>query len=414
MDRIDLPMRAFASGFYRNLKAMYDYLGVEYLPLSFLFSFSIAPSHNLTAPCPTRPPVYFIHSSNSHRIPPLKPEGITVFGYVVQLVYLLLCYAWYTICCFLVPPRTHSKRGTSETFGQYLTRIRLPRHFADYYLLPLMSAVTTCPHDTLLQFPACDLIEYKKKTHGAEHYTVSNGVHSVQEKLSKGIRMRLSARVLAVKPQNTRIKVFWERSGGSAKADHIEDSFDQVILAVPPDVVGKIFEPLSYEMSRIPTTTVETVAHNVPNKAGGGFLEGAAKDCHLPKRFDTGPAQMVHLRTSVDGAHRTESAHDQPSGVTITTCPLTTVPSCEVIRSVKFTRVLRTPESRDIVNSIFGKHQASSRTWRHGSGWRNGDGGVWLAGGWCWDGLVLLEGCEVSAMRIAHAFGVDVPWRVAK
>jgi Flavin containing amine oxidoreductase len=407
-------MRAFASGFYCNLKAMYDYLGVEYLAQSFLFSFSVAPSHNVTAPQPTRHPAYFIHSSNNHRIPPLKPEGTTVFEYVVQLVYLLLCYAWYTICCFLVPPRTHGKRGTSETFGQYLMRIRLPRHFTDYYLLPLMSAVTTCPHDTLLQFPACDLTEYKKQTYRAEHYTVSNGVHGVQEKLSKGIRTRLSTRVLAVKPQDIRIKVYWKLSGDCAKADPFEDSFDRVILAVPPDVVAKIFAPLSYEMSGIPTTPVESVAHHVPSKAGGVFLEAIAKGSHSRRRFDTGPAQMIHLRTSVDGAHRTESAHEQPSGVTVTNCPLTTVPSSESIRSVKFTRVLRTPESREIVNSIFGEHLASSWTRRHGSGWRNGDGGVWLAGGWCWDGLVLLEGCEVSAMRIADAFGVDVPWRVAK
>ena len=162
-DQVDLPMRAFAGGFYRNLKAMYDYLGVEYVALSFLFSFSVGPSHKLNSDLGLlKPGAYFIHSSNSHRIPPLKPEGIKIFEYGVQLVYLLLCYAWYTLCCFLVPPGTHGKRETSETFGQYLARIRLPQHFADYYLLPLMSAVTTCPHSTLLQFPACDLTEYKK------------------------------------------------------------------------------------------------------------------------------------------------------------------------------------------------------------------------------------------------------------
>ena len=35
---------------------------------------------------------------------------------------------------------------------------------------------------------------------------------------------------------------------------------------------------------------------------------------------------------------------------------------------------------------------------------------MYLAGGWCWDGMVLLEGCIVSAMRIARDLGVDVPW----
>jgi hypothetical protein len=43
--------------------------------------------------------------------------------------------------------------------------------------------------------------------------------------------------------------------------------------------------------------------------------------------------------------------------------------------------------------------------------WRSGDDNVYLVGGWCWDGMVLLEGCVVSAMRVADALGVEVPWR---
>ena len=42
--------------------------------------------------------------------------------------------------------------------------------------------------------------------------------------------------------------------------------------------------------------------------------------------------------------------------------------------------------------------------------WRNGDGNVWLVGAWCWDGMVLLEGCVVSAMRVTRDLGVEVPW----
>ena len=42
--------------------------------------------------------------------------------------------------------------------------------------------------------------------------------------------------------------------------------------------------------------------------------------------------------------------------------------------------------------------------------WVNGQDNVWLAGAWCWDGMVLLEGCVVSAMRIASDFGVAIPW----
>ena len=113
--------------------------------------------------------------------------------------------------------------------------------------------------------------------------------------------------------------------------------------------------------------------------------------------------------------HRTESAHEQPSGVTVTTCPLTTVPSSEVIsfsqiyksnadsgeQGKSSTRYLgNTRPARGLGDMILGGGMATEEC-----GW---------AGGWCWDGLVLLEGCEVSAMRIARAFGVNVPWEVAK
>jgi hypothetical protein len=44
------------------------------------------------------------------------------------------------------------------------------------------------------------------------------------------------------------------------------------------------------------------------------------------------------------------------------------------------------------------------------AGWVNGQDNIWISGAWCWDGLVLLEGCIVSAMRVALDFGVAIPW----
>jgi len=396
-ERVDLPMRAFAGGFYGNLRAMYDYLGVEYTPQPFLFSFSEA-----------RNPAYFIHSSNNHQFPPLRPKGVSIFRYSGQLAYLLLCYTWWTICCFMVPPHSHQKRGTSETLAQYIKRIRLPPNFAHYYLLPLLSSVTTCPHDTLLQFPACDLTNYKKWTHGAEHYTVTNGVHGVQEKLSRGLTTRLQARVTAVAPKNGCVTIYWKNSRDPANVEVSEEVFDRVILAVAPDIVGKTFPALSQHMSSIPTIRVVSVVHNKPSTETSEQFNEVALQTHL----SSSPAQLIHLHTSINknGTYSTESAHEQPSGVIITTCPSSSIPSNEVIHAVNFTRVLRTPESRHVVNSLFDMHAKQSWT-EKSSRWINGDGGIYLAGGWCWDGLVLLEGCLVSAMRIADAFRVEVPWR---
>jgi hypothetical protein len=42
--------------------------------------------------------------------------------------------------------------------------------------------------------------------------------------------------------------------------------------------------------------------------------------------------------------------------------------------------------------------------------WVNGQDNIWISGAWCWDGMVLLEGCIVSAMKVAQDFGVAIPW----
>jgi hypothetical protein len=63
------------------------------------------------------------------------------------------------------------------------------------------------------------------------------------------------------------------------------------------------------------------------------------------------------------------------------------------------------------VNAIFGDTQNFGSDEKSVPLWRNGDDNVYLVGGWRWDGMVLLEGCVVSAMRIADALGIDVPWR---
>jgi hypothetical protein len=119
--------------------------------------------------------------------------------------------------------------------------------------------------------------------------------------------------------------------------------------------------------------------------------------------FSTYLSLCIHLWSAVH--------HVQPCGVVVTTCPFSFLDPRSVNHRARFTRVLRSPESQRIVNAIFGAESRSCIDEKSVPLWRNGDDNVWLAGGWCWDGMVLLEGCVVSAMRVADAFDVEVPWR---
>ena len=262
----------------------------------------------------------------------------------------------------------------------------------------MLSAVATCSHAELLQFPASNVTEYKRKTTGKNHYAVSEGVGSVQKKLVKGIQTEFSAHVTSVQPQeNGRVRVHWRHDELASSTD----IFDYVILAVPPNVVGKIFEPLKGPMARIPTVKVKTVVHSDDSTIRGTL-------CSLGRQ--SGRMQSLILHTSDS---RTEAINVQSSGVLITTNPFTPIATGLVMQTSSFTRVLRTIESQGVVDEIIGESTekySDEPEHEKPSKWRNGDGGVFLCGGWMWDGLVLLEGCAVSAVEIASALGVKAPW----
>jgi hypothetical protein len=224
--------------------------------------------------------------------------------------------------------------------------------------------------------------------------------------LGYGLEARFSAMVtkVIVLPDG-RAKVIWKTSDDGIH----EEIFDKVILAVAPDIVGRIFQPLEKAMAQIPTTMVESIVQ------GHGMKHVTSDDA--ASRLDstgTRPTETIHLYTSATLA-RTESIHAHMSGVMVTTCPFSDVSSAQdVLTSVEFLRVLRTPKSRQVVNDIFGENHTTSFLDEKQSSWKNGDNNIWLVGGWCWDGMVLLEGCIVSAMRVASALDVDIPWQSSK
>lgn len=399
VDRIDVPMRAFAEGYYKNLISMYKYLGVRYHSQLFLYSFkknAVSEAWNKR-----NKEGYFVYSSNNHGFPPIWPEGINLFSWLIEIMYVAACYLYWSFCCFWIPPTLATNSRLCESVEEYIQRIMLPRHFVNFYLLPLLSSVATCTHEALLQFPARDLTEYKRQSAGGNHYTVSS-VHEVQKTLASGLKTRFSTMVTNVEVlQDGRLEVAWHASDNVTH----KDIFDQVVLAVAPDIAGRVFQPLGKPMAQIPTTMV----HSIVQGNGMKVVANDAKATGFSLK-PTKAAQTIHLRTSASLA-QTESIHVHGSGAMVTTCPFSDVSSAQnVLRSVKFLRALRTPRSRHVVNNIFGENLTGPLIDEKQSPWRNGDNKIWLVGGWCWDGMVLLEGCVVSAMRVASALDVDIPW----
>lgn len=402
----DVPMRAFAGGFYRNLIRMYDYLGVKYHAQPFLFSFTRLPPGQKSSPTPACiPGPQMVYASNFHQVPPV-PRTVDLVHWLVEAVFAVTCYLWFTFCCFFVAPYSEDPRtGTpSESLDDYLRRVWLPRSYVANYLLPLISSVCTCSHQELLCFPASDVLDYKRRTHRQQHYVVAAGVQSVQQKLLRGVDVRLGLQLTEVTPEEAGVQIKYNTAEGQEASEH----FDLVVLAVSPDIAVSLFSPLHSRLFDIPTTTVNTVAHTDENSivpmlratASSTSIKQSKRSSHA-RNTNT---QRIHF---LSNDTITEAVHEQPNSVLVTTNPLIPLDKSKVIRSASFTRVLRSPRSRLLVNSIF---QDRDQQKFAPVSWRSGDDGVYLAGGWCWDGMVLLEGCIVSAMRVAADLGVPVPW----
>lgn len=420
VERIDLPMRASAGGYYGNLMLMYKHLDVPFHPVRFLFVFAKAlassqdkPLQQYQGPASSDPGSYFVHASNLHQTPPPWPGTRSVVCHLVEIMFLIICQAWFTLVCFLLPARD------TETLGAYIHRVRLPRRYVSHYLLPLICSVSTCSHAEMLAFPASDVVDYKKLSHGQQHYSVCGGVHQIESRLAAGVEsVRTGVRVLEVVPGNgSGATVRWQSRNDGGEA--MQEAFDRVILAVSPDVVGRIFRPLKSKMERMPTRQVESSVI-APADAGVGTYTIESNDdktaavC-MHHRTGVQAAQTICLRTLFSQSDsQTEALHTMPSGVVVSTCSLDrNVEAKSTLYSSKFTRVLRTTESREIVKSIVDRSPRNDNKLEgtKSDEWVNGEGDVWLTGAWCWDGMVLLEGCVVSAMRVAEEFGVVIPWK---
>lgn len=392
-------MRSFAPGYYYNLKSMFDCLQIRYRVERFLFAFSRDAAPNTDeSPVP-----YYIHASNRHRIIPPRPYGMSPIQHIAQILFLGICYLWLSVCCWFVAP------SEDETLHLYLQRIRIPRSFVTRYLLPLISSVATCSHEELLQIPASDFVSYKRKLYKADHCTVSDGVWAVERRLLQGVDVRLACEVQNVQPiQGGGVRLRWRATDDPKGLQHT-DVFDNIILAVSPDIIARMFTPLRDVMSQIPTAQVQTFIIQPRSAFPRLSVADATRKIDQHPRGDASSSsttRFLSLRTHTDLDPWTVCYQSLRSGAFIVSNAQEKFEESSILTKARFTRVLRTVGSRKVVNEMFGKYDGLSSKPK----WRNGDDGVWIAGAWCWDGMVLLEGCVVSAMRLAEAFDVEVPW----
>jgi hypothetical protein len=250
-------MRVFSGKYYANLFKLVAEFNVPAKPRQFLFVFS---REGETYP-------YFIHASNVHRaIPPLPKVDPSLLDRVKHynlMLIVALCYAIFTIGCYVFPPSVSQvgEPSETETIEQYCNRLWLPAFFLNDYLVPLFSSVATCSHEDFRNFPAVYITDYKKYTAGNDHNSVTT-MQAVQSKLvSNGLHVKLRHPVTKLETATNGSVRLTHVDLDNGSTEHVE-VFSKVITATSSHALAGLYEPARPMASQLPICEAEVVVHS--------------------------------------------------------------------------------------------------------------------------------------------------------
>ena len=142
----------------------------------------------------------------------------------------------------------------SESLGEYVKRCNFSKEFINDHLIPMSSAIWSCPEKEILNFPAKTLLTFFKN-HQLINFifrpkwrTVKGGskqyVNKVIEKLSSDAKNRLilNSKIKSVYCKNDKIEINFKES---------TEIFDKVIMATHPDQTIKLIKNLDGQSTDI-------------------------------------------------------------------------------------------------------------------------------------------------------------------
>ncbi|MDZ7910079.1 MAG: FAD-dependent oxidoreductase [Gemmobacter sp.] len=120
-----------------------------------------------------------------------------------------------------------------EPLGDFLQRHRFSDAFRDWYFLPMMGCIWSCPTDQMLRFPVATMVRFCHNhgliqvTHRPQWYTVAGGARQYVEKIVAAIPdRRLSSPVL---------RVLRDEQGVQVVTEGRVERFDAIVMACHSD-----------------------------------------------------------------------------------------------------------------------------------------------------------------------------------
>ncbi len=220
----------------------------------------------------------------------------------------------------------------AEPIGDFLVRERFGSAFRDWYFLPMVGCIWSCPTDQMLRFPIGTMIRFCHNhgliqvTDRPQWHTVRGGAkHYVQKMLQSVPDARLNTPVRNVR----RVPPGDGHGGVMVATDHASERFDEVVLACHSDqslalladataaereVLGAIrYHPnravLHTDASVLPRRKLAWAAWNYARAADTGREQAAVCLHYLINRLQPLPwSQPVVVSLNPDPAHPPDPA----------------------------------------------------------------------------------------------------------
>lgn len=155
--------------------------------------------------------------------------------------------------------RSNRDADMQQPLGHFLRAEKFSAQFRDWYFLPMMGCIWSCPTDQMLQFPVATMIRFCHNhgliqiTDRPQWWTVTGGARHYVEKIVQGIAdKRLNTPVLSVERDEAGVRIVTdvgtERFDKVIMAAHSDESL--ALLGVPSAAERGVLGAIRYQPNR--------------------------------------------------------------------------------------------------------------------------------------------------------------------
>ena len=363
---IDIPLRVFTPGYYRNLLRLYRAAGVRTEHTDHAAAYAGADNR------------LFFHYGNLQL-------GNYSLSYPKQLNTELL--RQHLRLFRTLKKHRHEPSLAAQSFGEFLRRHALDNEYCQRILLPALATVCTCDYADVLAYPADILVHYL--TCGVMKnglMRASGGVQDViAQLLEPSVTLRTSATIESVKEQPDGVQI----NHGSE-----QDIFDRVVIATQPHHAHDLLQHQTGEQERcrllasIPVTESRMQLHTDSSLLPPSKLPLAPVTYYLPGD-ERRPEATVDLAKAID------HLNGGPAILQVWN-PLREPALNHLLADVTFSRPLVTLNSRQAATQL--RQQSADQR-------------ILLTGSYLCDGIPLLDGAVESSLRVAALIGSSRHWQ---